>query len=140
MEKKSLPQPLIKLKQIISKGLQETAVLFTPIKSADKLVYKAVDILDKNAWYRINHAQTQLGLMYSVYLILDIFTLVFCGYLSIITRLRTFKGDQKIKLSEWLKQFGVENMAMESTGVYWIPVFQILESCSFDIKLDLVSF
>lgn len=38
-------------------------------------------------------------------------------------------------MADWLKQCGVETVAMESTGVYWIPVFQILESRGFDVKL-----
>ncbi|NER27510.1 MAG: IS110 family transposase [Symploca sp. SIO1C4] len=29
----------------------------------------------------------------------------------------------------------VETVAMESTGVYWIPLFQILETPSFEVKL-----
>lgn len=33
-----------------------------------------------------------------------------------------------IKLSEWLKENKVEAVAMESTGVYWKPIFNILES------------
>lgn len=38
-------------------------------------------------------------------------------------------------LADWLKQCGVETVAMESTGVYWIAVFQILESREFEVKL-----
>jgi len=38
-------------------------------------------------------------------------------------------------LSDWLKQCGVETVAMESTGVYWIPVFQVLESRGLEVKL-----
>jgi hypothetical protein len=30
-------------------------------------------------------------------------------------------------LADWLEQCGVRSVAMESTGVYWIPVFQVLE-------------
>lgn len=37
--------------------------------------------------------------------------------------------------ADWLKQCGIETVAMESTGVYWIPVFQVLESRGFDVKL-----
>lgn len=37
--------------------------------------------------------------------------------------------------AKWLKQSGIESIAMESTGVYWIPVFQILESYGFDVFL-----
>jgi transposase len=38
-------------------------------------------------------------------------------------------------LAQWLKACGIETVAMESTGVYWIPVFQILESHGFEVKL-----
>jgi hypothetical protein len=36
-------------------------------------------------------------------------------------------------LAEWLKQCGVKTVAMESTGVYWIPLFQILEERGFEV-------
>ncbi|MHB8120207.1 MAG: IS110 family transposase, partial [Methanothrix sp.] len=32
------------------------------------------------------------------------------------------------KLNEWLKENKVEAVAMESTGVYWKPIFNILEA------------
>ncbi len=32
-----------------------------------------------------------------------------------------------LALSDWLAEQGVEQVAMESTGVYWKPVFNILE-------------
>jgi transposase len=38
-------------------------------------------------------------------------------------------------LADWLKQCGVRTVAMESTGVYWIPLFQILESRDFEVCL-----
>ena len=38
-------------------------------------------------------------------------------------------------MAEWLEQCGVETVAMESTGVYWIPVFQVLETRGFEVKL-----
>jgi transposase len=38
-------------------------------------------------------------------------------------------------LAEWLQQCGVETVAMESTGVYWIPLFQILETRGFKVNL-----
>jgi len=31
-------------------------------------------------------------------------------------------------LADWLQACGVETVAMESTSVYWIPLFQILET------------
>src|SRR5688500_2587095 len=38
-------------------------------------------------------------------------------------------------LAKWLRQCGVTTVAMESTGVYWIPLYQILESHGFSVKL-----
>ena len=35
--------------------------------------------------------------------------------------------EDLIGISNWLLQCGVNTVAMESTGVYWIPLFQILE-------------
>ena len=33
-------------------------------------------------------------------------------------------------LADWLAQCGIETVAMESTGVYWIPLFEVLESAA----------
>lgn len=38
----------------------------------------------------------------------------------------TFTADLTA-LADWFKECGVTSVAMEATGVYWIPVFQILE-------------
>ena len=38
----------------------------------------------------------------------------------------TFTEDLE-RLADWLLQFGVTTVAMESTGVYWIPLYEILE-------------
>lgn len=38
-------------------------------------------------------------------------------------------------MAAWLKACGVTTVAMESTGVYWIPVFQILETQGFEVRL-----
>jgi hypothetical protein len=38
-------------------------------------------------------------------------------------------------LADWLQQCGVQTVAMEATGVYWIPVFQILERRGFQVVL-----
>ncbi|OUC13869.1 MAG: IS110 family transposase [Alkalinema sp. CACIAM 70d] len=35
----------------------------------------------------------------------------------------------------WLEHCGIETVAMESTGVYWIPVFQVLEAHGFEVIL-----
>ncbi len=41
-----------------------------------------------------------------------------------------------LALAEWLKSHGVESVAMESTGVYWIPVYNLLEG---DFELVVVN-
>ncbi len=38
-------------------------------------------------------------------------------------------------LADWLQECKVESVAMESTGVYWIALFQILETRGFEVKL-----
>ena len=39
------------------------------------------------------------------------------------------------KLAQWLQQCGVTTVAMESTGVYWIPLYQLLQDYGFTVKL-----
>jgi len=46
----------------------------------------------------------------------------------------TFTTDLEA-LASWLKQCGVTTVAMESTGVYWIPLFELLERRGFEVKL-----
>jgi len=38
-------------------------------------------------------------------------------------------------MARWLIDCGVTTVAMESTGVYWIPVYQVLEQHGLDVKL-----
>ena len=38
-------------------------------------------------------------------------------------------------IAEWLGACGVTTVAMESTGVYWIPLFELLESRGFEVWL-----
>ena len=40
-----------------------------------------------------------------------------------------------IALVDWLIECGINTVAMEATGVYWIPVFQILEARGLEVKL-----
>ncbi len=47
---------------------------------------------------------------------------------------RTFSGDLQ-QLADWLTAVGITTVAMESTGVYWIPVFEILEARGFEVLL-----
>lgn len=38
-------------------------------------------------------------------------------------------------MAKWLKSYGITTIAMESTGVYWIPAFEILEQYEFEVFL-----
>jgi transposase len=38
-------------------------------------------------------------------------------------------------LADWLEQCGIKTVAMESTGVYWIPLFQVLEDRGLEVCL-----
>lgn len=46
----------------------------------------------------------------------------------------TFTSDIKL-LVQWLKESKVESIAMESTGVYWIPPYEFLEEAGFEVLL-----
>lgn len=43
--------------------------------------------------------------------------------------------DDLYRLADWLESLSVKVVAMESTGVYWIPIFEILEARGFDVYL-----
>jgi transposase len=47
---------------------------------------------------------------------------------------RSFTGDLH-RLAEWLRSLGIRTVAMESTGVYWVPVFEILEAHGIEALL-----
>lgn len=46
----------------------------------------------------------------------------------------TFTGDLH-RLACWLKACGITTVAMESTGVYWLPAYEILEEKGFEVYL-----
>lgn len=39
------------------------------------------------------------------------------------------------RLADWLTACGISTVAMESTGVYWVPLFELLESRGFTVYL-----
>jgi len=51
-----------------------------------------------------------------------------------VRKFAAFTSDLK-EMATWLKQCGIKTIDMESTGVYWIPVFQILETSGFEVIL-----
>lgn len=62
-------------------------------------------------------------------------SVVACVLLGSSRELRTFgtMTGQLEQLAQWLRELGVQTVAMESSGVYWKPVFNILEVAGFDL-------
>ena len=46
----------------------------------------------------------------------------------------SFTADLE-RLADWLADCEIDTVAMESTGVYWIPLFELLESRGFTVNL-----
>ena len=38
-------------------------------------------------------------------------------------------------IADWLARCGVKSVALESTGVYWVPLFELLETRGFQVRL-----
>jgi transposase len=51
-----------------------------------------------------------------------------------VRRFGTFTVELEA-LADWLIEYGVDTVAMESTGVYWIPVFELLEARGLKVYL-----
>lgn len=66
----------------------------------------------------------------------------YCMYVAVspgrdddpVRRFGSFTRDLK-EIAAWLKKCGVRVVAMESTGVYWIPLYQILVDRGFKVLL-----
>jgi len=51
-----------------------------------------------------------------------------------VRKFGTFTGDLEA-MADWFKECGVTSIAMEATGIYWLPLFQILERRGFHVLL-----
>lgn len=51
-----------------------------------------------------------------------------------VRRFECFTADLH-RLADWLKACGVETIAMQSTSVYWIPLYEILAERGFEVYL-----
>ena len=51
-----------------------------------------------------------------------------------VRRFGTCTADLEL-LADWLQACGITSVAMESTGVYWIPLFELLERRGFQVYL-----
>jgi transposase len=50
---------------------------------------------------------------------------------------RTFQAltPELHELAQWLKRCGIETVALESTGIYWISLYEVLEQYGFEIRV-----
>ena len=51
-----------------------------------------------------------------------------------VRRFECFTADLH-RLADWLAQCGVTTVAMQSTGVYWIPLYEILDARGLEVYL-----
>jgi transposase len=51
-----------------------------------------------------------------------------------VRRFGCFTADLR-EMARWLVEKGVRSVAMQSTGVYWMPVFEILEQHNLEVFL-----
>lgn len=51
-----------------------------------------------------------------------------------VRRFECFTADLH-RLADWLQSCGVKTVALQSTGVYWIPLYDILEERGFEVYL-----
>jgi transposase len=51
-----------------------------------------------------------------------------------VRRFECFTADLH-RLADWLQNCGVRTVAMQSTGVYWIPLYEILDERGFEVYL-----
>lgn len=51
-----------------------------------------------------------------------------------VRELKSFTADL-VRLADWLAACGVDTVAMESTGVYWIALYELLDARGFEVLL-----
>jgi hypothetical protein len=44
-------------------------------------------------------------------------------------------SDDLYELADWLQSLEVDMVAMEATGVYWIPLYEVLDARGFQVHL-----
>jgi transposase len=51
-----------------------------------------------------------------------------------VRKFESFTADLH-RMADWLQACGIDSVVMESTGVYWIPLYQVLEARGMEVKL-----
>src|SRR5216683_1409639 len=58
-----------------------------------------------------------------------------CARTKIQNRFAGSNASRRTYIVWWLEACGVETIAMQSTGVYWIPLYEILEERGLEVYL-----
>ena len=53
---------------------------------------------------------------------------------EVVQTFNAFTGDLE-RMADWLVDLGITTVAMESAGVYWVPVYEILQSHGLQVVL-----
>lgn len=50
---------------------------------------------------------------------------------------RTFQAftPEPHELAQWLKRCGIRTVALESTGIYWLALYEVLEQYGFEVRV-----
>ena len=125
-EKAEMKKPRPPSKKQIKKALNEEKKLLKKKRSSAKRVKKSkLENLE-----RLNHDAAGLDIGAR-----EIYACVPQGRdKKNVRKFNTFTVDLEA-LGDWLSDCSIKTVAMESTGVYWIPIFEILENRGFDVNL-----
>ena len=107
--KRGLPQPLIKLKQIVLFGFEQTAPLFAPIAVAYNWIHQAADILDNE----FGHSVIEVKRSYQNLL----------AQMSQCQHMRRLRGSQVLLIfSKLLAVIGLDFFIVTKLRIYLEPI------------------
>ena len=101
-------------------------------KSAKKSI-KQQEVIDVKTGINFDQVVTR-GCSLDVHKKIVVASIAGDGIKSETKTFTTFTGELE-KLRDWLKENGITHIAMESTGVYWKPIYNILE---FDLSVTKI--
>ena len=117
--------PRLSPRVVIGPGARFLEFLFTGPHADDATQEKVMELLHRRCCGLDVHKETVVACL----------RLVSDG--KVTTEVRTFQTTTAdlLRLSEWLAANGCTHVAMEATGVYWKPVWHILDDGEFELVL-----
>ena len=120
-----LEHPRLSPRVVIGPGARFLEFLFTEPHAADATQEEEMELLHRRCCGLDVHKETVVACL----------RLVSDG--KVTTEVRTFQTTTAdlLRLSEWLTANDCTHVAMEATGVYWKPVWHILDDGEFELVL-----